>query len=339
MDKNTIARYDWLDIIKGICMYAVILFHLDGPEFYDRILTPFFLCGFFYCGGYTFRSGKKFNSFFLKKLKTLFLPVILFGIVNMLLSYLWYGTDLLPRISGILLQIPGKFDDMWFVACLFTMELMFWGITAMTDKISHICIASLILFLTGYAWLAFIDIPLPWHIVNACLMMPFLCAGYFMKSNRSIEKIQKILNKTIHRYIISLISAIVFILTVCIYDNADVDPHLLRYGYVPAFIASSISGTWFIILISLIIEKVRNPVTRYITYMGRNTLSIYGLQSKAITFITYIAAVCGISYNTIISAPIAAFIVSLILIPVAYLIRRYAPFMIGKYEKRLLPLL
>lgn len=339
MDKNTVARYEWLDIIKGICMYAVILFHLDGPEIYDRILTPFFLCGFFYCGGYTFRSGLKFKSFFVKKIKTLFLPVVLFGIVNMLLSYLWFGTELLPRIFGIFLQIPGKFDDMWFVACLFTMELMFRGITAMTDKISYINIASLILFLAGYAWLAFIDIPLPWHIVNACLMMPFLCAGYFMKSNRSIEKIQKILNNRIHRCIIFFISAIVFILSVCIYDNADVDPHLLRYGYAPSFIASSISGTWFIILISLIIEKIRNPFTGYITYMGRNTLSIYGLQSKAITFIIYIATVCGISCKTIISAPIAALIVSVLLIPIAYLIRRYTPFMIGKYEKRLLPLL
>lgn len=56
-------RILWIDYIKGICMFLVIMSHSSWPEGYDLLFSPIFLTGFFFVSGYTFNEELVFRDF------------------------------------------------------------------------------------------------------------------------------------------------------------------------------------------------------------------------------------------------------------------------------------
>lgn len=97
LKKNNKNRYDWLDIIKAICIITVVLFHIEytsrfsiANNFWQYLekLSGLYKVTIFYCvAGFTLNNEKLKNtfSFLFHKFKKLYLKAIIIGIAAVLL--------------------------------------------------------------------------------------------------------------------------------------------------------------------------------------------------------------------------------------------------------------
>lgn len=334
-------RLQWIDIVKGLCMACVVIYHIGCPDTYNLILTPFYLTGFFFCAGFTFKESTSWRVFIKKKTLALVVPVVSFGLFNAMLSCLWYGNDFSDRLKGIFLQIPGAYDDMWFVACLFVMEILFKCICSLSSKTYVRACLSAAMMIMAITWINTVDTPLPWHLVNALFFLSFMFMGFFAKEKGLVNKLIAVISRKTFGTLFVLLFISAYLATVFILNNYPVDAHLLRYGSMGAYIISSLFGTVMIVILSIMLELHGSRIfNNAIAYVGKNTLIFYGLQSKFITVVVAAAALLNIQQYGYLSSLVIMAVVIIVLVPTAYLIREYAPFMIGKkYEKRFLHLL
>lgn len=123
-------RIEWVDTVKFICISFVILSHLEtNTPFLSAFYRPFFLTSFFFASGYVYKSGRKFSEFITKKVKQLFIPWLVFSTVNLVLSSVISFNShksLVTELAWNFLQIRGKGDGVWFVACLFVAFIPFY---------------------------------------------------------------------------------------------------------------------------------------------------------------------------------------------------------------------
>lgn len=323
-------RIIWIDYLKGICMLSIILNHLCGPIIYGRITYPFELVGFFFASGYTFNIRSNFRDFFITKVKTLVLPIICFGVINTILSSLYKESNIIDRLVGILIQIPGKWDDLWFLACLFTMELIFYLIlTLWKNSLMRLAIC-LILSVIGYLSATHSSFRIPWHLENAFILIVFMWIGYLSKANNCLN-INHIIKEKSHRYS-PLLICIVYIISILIKKNYPIDVHLLNYGSFPLFLVSALSGLYLIIFIAKSLEQYSNTILlKFLSFIGINTLIYYAFQSKMISFTQLLFAKVGVDPETYLGVIVCCLIVNIFLIIPTQIVRKYFPFMLGKF--------
>lgn len=187
-------RLMWLDVIKGICMFFIVMSHSSPPEAYIRFYTPFFLAAFFFSSGYTFSGRKNLKAFLIHKAGTILIPYWCFGIINAVLAWVADGDNLLDRFLGLLLSFNRKNDDLWFVMCLFTMQIIFYVLWSAILRIETnrrtlfvAALISIILSVLGYCLIMF-DIRLPFQCETALVMIPFMMAGYICKNSLIVSQ-------------------------------------------------------------------------------------------------------------------------------------------------------
>lgn len=326
MIENNTYRLLWVDYMKGICMMAVIMSHIGWPEVYGKIFSPFFLTGFFFVSGYTFNRKNNFIQFLRGKIKTLVIPVLSLGSINALLAYWAENKPFVERIEGLLVQCPGMWDDLWFVVCLFSMEIMFYGIT-MLKSLKGISACVVALSLVGYGYSISKMESLPWHIENACILMIFLLGGYIVKNTKQGSCLLNLLKN--YKVLLSL--CLIYVLVVCLIDNYPIDIHLLNYNSWIAFMVTALMGVVIVLGVSLNLERfMHNPIMKYLQFVGQNTLVYYAFQSKAIRLIVLLLSLSGISADGYGSVLLYTLLVSIVLIAPSWLINKYFPFLIGK---------
>ncbi len=331
LDK--VGRIGWIDTLKGICMIVIIMNHIPGEsEFAARFTYPFELVGFFFVAGVTFSLKDCFSSFFIAKFKRLVIPVFAFGILNILLSLPFKDFDVLGRLKGIFLQISGKWDDMWFVACLFVMELMYYPIERFIEKSGiKVTIISLLCGM-GILWSVFVDKPLPWHIINALLFLPFLMVGKLLTSTGKILDLEKKIKDNIWQVIIPIL---LYCISILIFNNWPIDVHLLEFGNPFIFVISAILGLTVVTCISIVLNNQSfKYLNKILIFIGANTLVVYGLQSKAISIFDTIFNKLDYLFPEEIN--ISWVLVLICVLPVlalaSIIINRWFPFMIGNFN-------
>lgn len=323
-------RIEWIDILKGICMIVIIMNHIPGvPECASRFFYPFELVGFFFIGGVTFSLKKDFWSFLKSKFLRLVFPVLAFGILNLLLSLPFKDVDITERIKGIFFQIPGKWDDMWFVACLFVMQLIYYPIERFLKKIWLKIVITFLGCVMGIVWTININIPLPWHIVNAFLFLPIFHMGKVLTSSGLMTYLGKKLDGKEKFYIV-LISGL-YCISVWAVDNWPIDVHILLFGNPIIFVISAVLGLWSIIGISAVIGKSTFCFFKSVLlFIGANTLVYYGLQSKLISI--FDTALKILSLESKCDWLLILILVLSFLWPLTLIINRWLPFMTGNFS-------
>ena len=319
-------RMLWIDYVKALCMIGVIMSHLNWPMWYGRIITPFFLTGFIFVAGYTFNKKDNFRLFLIGKIKALIIPVIFLGSINALLAYWAENKPLGERLEGLLVQRPGEWDDLWFVACLFTMEIMFYGISFLKRlRYMLVCIAAL--GIIGYSYSLSDRVSLPWHIENACILMIFLFLGYVVKRTKQGNTLMNVLKS--YKVLLSL--CLFYWMIVYAFDNYPIDIHLLNYHSMTVFMMTAFMGVGIVVGISLHLERFQhNLLGKYLQFIGKNTLVYYAFQFKAIRLIVLLLSFCGISEGGYGSVWLYTLLVSIVLVVPSWLINKYFPFLIGK---------
>lgn len=124
------TRVQWVDTGKYVCILFVMLSHLQsGSQALANFYTPFFLSGFFFLSGYVYRPGRSFREHFLRKSRQLLLPWFLLSNGNILISMVLNhkeDVDYLARFGWNFLQIRTVGDELWFIAALFMAYIPFY---------------------------------------------------------------------------------------------------------------------------------------------------------------------------------------------------------------------
>lgn len=323
-------RILWIDYIKGICMMVIILNHIPGLPLLARLTYPFELLGFFFVGGYTFSIKYDFGDYLRNKAQRLVFPVFAFGFVNLILALPVKNVNFVERIKGVVFQLPGQYDDMWFVACLFTMELLLYPLLRLIKstwmRISFVLLGTIF----AIVWFVTTDIQLPWHVLNALFFLPIVLLGYLANKWGIVEAWRN--NIQVHGEW-KLVPVMLYLASVFAFDNWPIDIHLLQYGNILAFVVSSIFGLWMVISITIWLERFdTSKLANAIKFVGKNSLAYYGMQSKVISLLIFTVSMTNATIPMVISK-LGIWIVALIVLAgLTYMINRWFPFMVGSFN-------
>ena len=343
--KNS-TRIEWVDTAKFICIGFVMVSHYNWcPSFLNVFFSPFFLAGFFFLSGFSYKKGKRLGDFFLNKFKTLLIPWMFFSVYDITSSHIitfHEHSSLSTEFIRALLQIRAYGDSIWFIACLFISFIPFYFFIERMKPRTYI-ILSTILSIISILYCQYMpkDIfpwnsaALPWHLETIFVADFLMIVGYHIKPLFNLE--------WKHRYdFFKLLIPVLY--TLMILFNSIVlkgpDMRVNNYGdnwiFMLLWYPITFLGIGVLIVFSSLIHS-----NKFIQFIGQNTLIYFGLHYKFFSFVEAIFVNYGLApyldisvLLQLLSSVLLTALISLILIIPTIIILRYFPFVIGKwYEK------
>ncbi len=275
-------RIAWVDIAKGIAIILVITGHTIG---YDSALRPlifmFHMPLFFIMAGYTFKP-KSMKAALISSAKRLLIPYLL-------LFFIWNGVEWLkrpdaltgPAIGELFLRMifasGSENADMgipatgmaWFLMCLFASKVLLNGMLLAFKRTKCPLVAQAIIFCVlatlGYAIGYRLRIYLPFDIDIALVTVGFMWCGYLAREKRFFERFGM-------RWwaILVAIAAFAAAVTLCNLELAT-----RTYGAFPVCVLGALAGSFIACWVSQLIERFSRILTRFFSFLGRNSMLIY----------------------------------------------------------------
>lgn len=346
IDKN--KRFDWLDVLKCLAMFSVICGHAasgDDPGSLKFYIYSFHMPLFFIISGMTLyiqmsRREFSFSAFIKNKTRTLLWPYLAF---NLLLLPLWYCYFILydPKagsIPGLLSAIVYSnptwsslpISASWFLTTLFLSVIVLFGVIKLCRNHDLILlIVCTIIGIGGYIFSCFEEINLlyPWHISTVPVATMLLMIGYlFMKKEHQISTFFFAVKKrAISRYLIALLLIAIsfFIGFFASGNNEKITMGLNHYGNFALFIIAVLSFSFMFYLIANII-----PALPVIKLVGRNTVVYLCLHELGIIAMNTLNP---LTRTFVSDMPVlASLVIFVVLMPVAFAVERWLPWLIGK---------
>lgn len=329
-------RIVWVDIARGIAMIFVMMGHASGiPKSLMSWVYSFHMPLFFFLSGYVFNVEKyhSFKSLLIDKSRTLLFPMVALSTVLSIWTAIIntnYGiSGLIKHFIGIFIELRGSdFDSgLWFITCLFVIELLWWflcKISAFNSIIKKI-IVLFVFSVIGFLYVVFIDHIVPWALEASLISIGFFGVGNLIKKNgeRIIQWIEK---KKIILCIVSLAINCMVVFFNIIY-NFEVDIYADNLGFYPLFYIGAFSGILFSIALSMQIE-----VNKALTFIGRNSFIYYAFHKVLYATFDKILLIVGIVSSQSINWWLYIIISCFILWIVSNIINRYMPWMLGRFK-------
>jgi len=329
MKNQFSSRIPWIDAAKGIGLLCVILGHLRVPYVSTWVYT-FHMPLFFFLSGIVF-SGKKydFGTFLKKKLKSLVLPYFTLGGVIFAFFSLVYALQKQPAAAyGQMLKdflVQEHFWTVWFLACLFLVEVLYYLIHRLFGKktlystamSALLCIVGLARYRLGWG-------SLPWNLDVALVAQFFFHGGYLSKDllKRWDEKLSgKPIPRLLWIALFLVVNAAAGFLCIRV-SGSSLDMSVGLYGNELLTFVSAFAGTLCIILAAQLLTL------KPLTYLGSNTMVIFAWHSRiVIVACDYLYADLGIFAggaltNVALRAAVTFAVIFGLLIPATELIKR-----------------
>lgn len=288
-------RYTWIDMARGIGIFAVVLGHLlrDGGKL-NYWLYSFHVPLFFFISGAVFSTrNKSFRQFVKKLVKNIMVPYVVFSIISLVI-YLILGSIVQAtlesnRDAGLLeclYQIVWGMCDanvpLWFLPCMFVWNILMFPIIRMVEKISDLRnrVVVLIAIASCCAVITIINLKfihykeLFWHADTAIYMMTFSLLGYcFFQLS---EWISRLLNGFTVSLSVLLIAAGAVLGMNC---NRVISYIRSYYGNFSIFYVSALCSIIGISCICLWIDH-----EEWFAYIGKHTLAILVMHKFPVLF-------------------------------------------------------
>ena len=274
--KTTPSRISWIDMAKGYGTILVIYAHLgQGPLW--TWMYSFHLPLFFFLSGYVFNTKHNFENFLLRKVKSIVIPYFCLGIPMVVFALLkdtiksgmpLRTDDIISYIRALLLQ--KRLWTLWFMACLFYLNILFYLLVKLCRKNWTILLFSMILPLVGLHYYAQGGTPMYWN-VDVCMMaIPFFALGYVYKLHT--DKIDDLFLQKKRSIITFLILAIVNV--ICWRLSLDekglgLEMFQSNYGNPVFTYIAAFAGIFCVVILSkwITLEPIR--------YIGENSMIYY----------------------------------------------------------------
>ncbi|MBO5421432.1 MAG: acyltransferase family protein [Clostridia bacterium] len=282
-------RYDYLDVAKGLGILLVVIAHINYTPPLLTTIYSFHMPLFFFLSGMVFNRSRytNFRSFIKRKLQTLICPYILFYVLSILYRFcvdflsdsqnIDWGKFLNLFLQMFLSQGSGNLPNapLWFVPCLFAVELAYFGISKLKNWLI-ICVSVL---LTGFGWflesdlIAFENNLLPWSLDSALFAVGFFALGNLMFNTicKAAEKA-----KTNRSHLAGCISvfllAVIMLVPLALYNGkVTMGSKVLNNGFI--FYLTGLLGVCAILALSILFEK-----NGFLKYCGRNSFQIMAVH-------------------------------------------------------------
>lgn len=284
-------RVEFFDLAKGFCIFLVVLYHvsqcyeieLPAKNIIKQIRLPLY----FFLSGCFFKTYEGFGGFLIRKLNKLFLPFVFWFCFSLGISFLLFSLfnlKLFPyydlNIHSIYINTKyGTYPNspIWFLLCLFWVNIMFYMIDLFSDKLTtkyRPYAIGFLSFMMGIVGVTFSNygIRLPFYIDSAFTAVPFFAFGYFSFRFTPLAKKSK-LDKWIPLVIVLFIVILYFVAPFySLRKNTSIGYQSFWLVYLCGFM-----GTLVIILLSKMIQKL--PI---VSLWGRYSIMI--LVSHAIVY-------------------------------------------------------
>lgn len=329
--NNVCLRKDYLDILRGIGIFYVILGHIVHISYVFQYIYSFHMPLFFFISGMLFAPSKykSTSDYIKKKAKSLLIPYFFFYIVCLVywyfVEYKLFGRsgdttflrEFYLMFSGCV-SIAG--GPLWFLPSLFCVEILYWFVHSQCRKYQG-GICAIIMAVIGYFCIHNHFCPQIFGLLQALVVIPFFSIGYLL-----IKKTDALLES---HWItkVSIICVAIFIQYLLLdYSSFDIGGFELGNYYI--YLPMAFSGIAFYLMLALIIKK--NFILEWI---GRNSLPIFAFHAQI-----YRVCIVGISICLAISQTelrenlgysiLLTFVTIIVMIPVVYV-----------YNKWMIPLL
>lgn len=326
MEKKC-GRILWIDAARGIAFLAVMFSHLRcrNAEFMS-LLSPFFLTVFFFISGYLFKSNHSFKYVFEQRTRTLFIPLIVLSLVcSFDLSEVCHGdySGLISGVKAAFIQGPDPSQrKLWFIAALYVFSIAFYFVDKICKNNKMLFFVSFFLFLINCIYIYYLNGPYTyWYLHSLGLGCSYMGFGKLYKTY------EPQLDRYFNKWTFLALSSFYVIFVFC---------SKVYYSYVGSrFIIDSLTITLLGILLIIYISKKIAFKSRYITFVGANTLLYFAIHGKGYQFLQNwadkVSGICGNYWYTDLLFDILTVLIqaALLMIP-TYFVNRYCQFILGK---------
>lgn len=346
-ENSIITRVLWIDTLRTITIFSIVLVHTGRiSDVFIRYVVSFYIPIFFFISGLFLKESIRDQAFidFAKiRLRRLLIPYLTFGIISYIFWIFLFGKlkgDVLPEnpilyfLANTLYGVGGygwlEYNiALWFFPCLLVTELSFFFLIRLPSRRALIA-ALFFLSIIGYFYFYFFNpanFRLPFGIDVAFTALVFYGIGYLVRPYVFNDSF-----KAWYSPPFLLIGMLAYI--ICSNLNSESAFVIGNFGenYFYFYLAA-LSGILFWVQVSRLIRP-----NRLFEEVGKNTLVIFPLHLLLFPLFTgTLVYLFKIPKDVLDSSRILglfyAIAAILILVPVAWALNRYAPFLLGKTFK------
>lgn len=355
MEEAKNKRIYWIDIIKIIAMFFIVLSHTiaysKNLSWLYKYVSSFHVVLFFTISGLTFNINKykNYKQFFIHKFKTIMIPYFVFATL-FLIPFFLLGNNVADELGrtditvDFIKPIVGIFygnghdnylrqnSALWFLPCLFVLENIYYFIENIKNKNKHYFAMAFSLIIGALDYY-FLPIRLPWGMDIAFVMIFFFAIARIFPTEikneySNIHKSKKIIEITI---------ALCFVILGGILQIFNVKVMYMhnQYGNYIIFILSALSS---ILGYFGLISNCKN--IKFLTYAGQRTMSILIFHKLIVLmFQTKIKPIANLLNNSIwgielVTAIIIVIIAMVISLIVGQVIQKFCPILFGKKKEK-----
>ena len=339
-----VKRLDYVDVCRFLGISLIIFSHITVPNKVLQWLCAFNVPCFFLLSGFCYRLHNFDKEFVLKKIKTIYVPFVLFAMIYCqggLSSwvYIFYG-------SGMALELGGTSIVLWFLPCFFMSVLLFALLMniACAKYRMLIVVIGVVVMLIGVRMcdvmreniIMLKEYGYPLSFDMAMVGVVLMTAGYYIRPIFDWLGVQR-------QWMLMLIAIVFFVITsYTVYLNlpeslnpscAHVEMAMGSIGNYTLFFCNALLMSMALIGLAMLIDKwLKNKVL--LLYIGRNTLSLLCVHVVLLLGVSKMFSLTGLEYESaemmILQGIVTYVIVIIVSIPVIMIIRRFIPNMVGQ---------
>lgn len=324
-------RIAWIDTARGIGLLAVFIGHLRIPYASEWVYT-FHMPLFFFLSGLLYPGCEKYGflQFAWKRFKSLVIPYFTLGAVIALFYccvYAWHhepADTYLKMLHAFLVQ--KHYWSIWFLAALYLSQLLYYGLDSCFHRWKYaVSIASVIVCLFGLLRYRLGWGSMPWNLDIAFVAQFFFHLGYRFMHTEYLKRMFLHSKSSLYRFwvIFSCFAVNLVTARACmVLSKQSLDMSMGWYGNEVLIFVAIIAGILMVVAVSSVIHS------KFITYLGRNTMILFSWHSRIII------VACGMFYahfglfqvpgygTAIIRALITLNVILIVLVPVNEVIKR-----------------
>ncbi len=324
-------RIVWIDQLRGIAFYTVILGHMSIKISLKKWLYSFHMPLFFMISGLNLNVDRiyrtSFKDYALRLAKKMLVPYLWLQMLNFVLRYLVSTVHHKPvpvkeYLLGILVGnnniIGAPSNPLYYVLLLFLAQIGLWFVIHISKADKGFIGGILSVLAVGSVCLQRID--LPWHInaVPAAMLLIFIGRLLMDAYLSTSEKLNK-MNKALYIGMCAVLLGVGYILS---RYNGRISIHGNYYGrefiiFLVCAVASSVAIAMLVMLL---------PESRALTFIGANTFFYMGVHKPLLLMLEVLV---GDYENHPVFLIIGSLVCFFGLIPVAWFFSKFMPYTCG----------
>lgn len=340
-----VKRLDYVDVCKWLGISLVIFGHMKMPNEVLQWIYAFHMPLFFVLSGYTYRAQRIDKEFLMKKIKTIYVPFLLFALIfcrgeMSSWAYIAYG-------SRNALDMAGTYTVLWFLPCFFAAVLVFSSLMNIGNRSKHkvwILAAGVAVMLAGAKACEMLKggLPMiakygyPLNFDMALVGAVFMVAGYYFR--QMIDWINTQRQWLLIVTVVALFAVTGFTAFMNLPESlnpacAHVEMSVGAFGNWGLFFANALLMSMALIGLSVLVDKwvIRKKLLLFIGQNSLTILCVHGTILLAASKVLPKIGLVGVDDMSLMLQGIVSYVIVIaVSIPAILLIKRFVPNLVGK---------